>query len=180
MKWAMTLYICIWIYMCVCVCIHVCMTVLASVTSQAGCYGHHGKVLPQRNGCLWFMRGLQPINMAAQVLWTEDEGCTMHIITVRLQHACALTPMWPCIPSHPHWKIIGGQKNAYLYLTPTFVLIAQWSRRSDRTVLRSLWSLSAVSGKTRSNLPPAHHMWLAFWAVQRQWTSVKWVSPGWN
>lgn len=27
------------------------------------------------------MCGLQPINMAATVSWTEDEGCTMHIIT---------------------------------------------------------------------------------------------------
>lgn len=61
-----------------------------------------------------------------------------------------------------------------------FVLIAQWSTRSGRTVPRSLWSLSAVWEKTRTNLPPAHRMWLALWLVQRQWTSVKWVSPCWK
>lgn len=37
------------------------------------------------------MCGLQPINMAANVSWTEDKGCRVHIITVR-QHT--FTPIW--------------------------------------------------------------------------------------
>lgn len=57
-----------------------------------------------------------------------------------------------------------------------FVSLAQWSRRSDRTVPSSLWSLNAVWAKTRTNLPPARHTWLALLLVQRQWTSVEWVS----
>lgn len=51
----------------------------------------------------------------------------------------------------------------------------QWSRRSDRVVRRSLLSLSGVWENISTILPPAQHMWLAFLAVQRPWTSVEWL-----
>lgn len=82
--------------------------------------------------------------------------------------------------SHPcHSNILTPLYNRILYwrLTPKFVLIALWSRRSDRTAPKSLWSLRPAWEKTRINLPPVHHKWLAFWDVQSQWTSVDWVSP---
>lgn len=36
---------------------------------------------------------LQPINMADKVSWTEDEGCTLHIVTVSREHAYKSTAM---------------------------------------------------------------------------------------
>lgn len=50
---------------------------------QAGCYRYYYKVLSERHGGIWVMCCLQPINMAAKLPWTEDESCTLYIITVR-------------------------------------------------------------------------------------------------
>lgn len=140
-------------------------------TFQAGCYGYHGKVLPQRDGGIWVMCVLQPINMAANVPWTEDEGCTMHIITVRQLS-------WAIMPT-PHYNMLTLLYNHILYwqLTAKFVFVALWSRRLDRAASKSLWSLRPAWEKTRINPHPVHHTWLTFWDVQSQWTSVNWVSP---
>lgn len=62
------------------------------------------------------------------------------------------------------------------YLFHTFFTLAQWSRRSDKTVPSSLWSSRSVWGKTRARLPPVQHTSLVFSAVLRRWISVEWVS----
>ena len=40
------------------------------------------------------MCGLQPLNMAAPVSWTEAEGCTVHIITVRKHTHTSTLTLW--------------------------------------------------------------------------------------
>lgn len=62
----------------------------------------------------------------------------------------------------------------------SFAPIVQWSSGSGRAVPRNLWTLSAVSERTRTTLPHVPLMWLVLWLVQKQWTSVERVSPWWT